>query len=55
MKIKTKMKETDYKGFCEHYDAMVEVGCPMDRKELVRLAKIYNTPIPEEWNYVGYR
>lgn len=39
----------DYKGFVERYDAMVKAGCPVDREELMRLAKKYHTPIPRKY------
>lgn len=35
----------DYKGFGERLQDMNDAGCPMDTKELIRLANIYHTPI----------
>jgi hypothetical protein len=39
-------KEPDYKGFGEHVAEWDEKGIPYGNKELVELAKKYNTPIP---------
>ena len=38
--------EPDYEGFVRHLDEMVEAGCPIGRKDLIRLAEKYHTPIP---------
>lgn len=40
-------KEPDYKGFGEHVTEWNEKGVPYGNKELVELAKKYNTPIPK--------
>ena len=36
----------DYKGFYERYEALKNAGCPMDKQELIKLAKTYKCPIP---------
>jgi len=36
----------NHKGFVQHLSEMNEMGLPMDTKEMIRLANIYNTPIP---------
>lgn len=39
--------DADYKGFGEHYLEYVTQGIPIGINDLKRLAKKYNTPIPE--------
>ena len=40
--------EPDYKGFCEHVEEWRKLGIPWGISDLIRLAKMYNTPIPEK-------
>jgi hypothetical protein len=41
-----KTKKPNYAGFMEHLWAYDQAGIPWGRKDLVRLAKKYHTPIP---------
>lgn len=45
-RMSLKKIEPDYKHFGEHLASMDEMGIPYGRQDLIRLAKIYNTPIP---------
>lgn len=38
----------DYRGFVEHVWELEKKGLPVDRSDLLRLAKIYRTPVPTE-------
>lgn len=39
--------EPDYKGFCEHVTEWKKHGIPYGISDLIRLARKYNTPIPD--------
>ena len=41
-----KEKVPDYEGFKDHLDEFEKAGIPTSFKDLIRLAKIYNTEIP---------
>jgi len=42
----------DYEGFMEHYSELEEAGCPISVSELKKLAKIYHTEVPVNYNGV---
>lgn len=40
------MIKPDYKGFCKHIEEWNKQRIPWGTSELIKLTKIYNTPIP---------
>lgn len=47
----TSTREIDYKGFGEHLSEWEDKGIPYGTRDLIRLARLYNTPIPGTAEY----
>jgi len=47
--MKNKKPRADWKGFCEHVDEYDKLGIGWGINDLIRLSKIYHTPIPKKY------
>lgn len=61
-KIRNK-PEPDYEGFCTHMKEYDRAGAPVEEPDLIRIARLYDTPVPKrkysangvdwEWDWTG--
>jgi hypothetical protein len=51
--MKSKSKESNYEKFVMHVKEWDETGIPYGRSDLVNLAKLYDTPIPDQFGNIN--